>query len=113
MSCKPPFKCGLQGGQSFLTSLLQLDPPALFDPHCIAFLDKAAAPAVLLSDIFGAAAHTAAQQALQVPSAFFIMLRSSALLMLLSTFRSKSSLHQCDSTSANVQVKQTASHLPS
>ena len=53
----------MQETHSFLTSLLLLEPKAVFQPHCIAFLDKAAAPSLSLSDIFGAAS---AEQTLQV-----------------------------------------------
>ena len=61
-------KAGLQEMQPFLSSLLQLQPQSLFEPHCAALLDKASAPSLLLSAIFGAAALSAAQQALQVGS---------------------------------------------
>lgn len=53
----------VQETHSFLTSLLLLEPKTVFQPHCTAFLDKAAAPSLSLSDIFGAAS---AEQALQV-----------------------------------------------
>lgn len=53
----------VQETHSFLTSLLLLEPKAIFQPHCTAFLDKAAAPSLSLSHIFGAAT---AEQALQV-----------------------------------------------
>lgn len=57
----------MQETRSFLTSLLQLEPRALFQPHCTALLDKAAAPSLLLSDIFGTAS------ALQVRHQAFTM----------------------------------------